>query len=100
MTARVIPREYQPDLLEIMSHALHCASTQAQHFGGDAQLASLIMAGAIFDKVDAGVRDHEELVIAAVRALKVATRLSQNKVETLCPLTFHEARGATVEPNG
>jgi hypothetical protein len=73
-------KDYGPELIEIMGRALDSASAQATHLGGDAELARLVMASAIIDEVDAGVRTHDLLVLAALDALRLATTLSRSNL--------------------
>lgn len=77
--ARLGQREYGPELVQLMSEALESAWRQASHLAQDAELGRLVMAGAIIDQVDLGVRSLEDLVAMARKALDAATRLSPRR---------------------
>jgi hypothetical protein len=68
--------EYGPELLKLMSEALDAAWLRVRLTPKDADLARLIMAGAIFEQVDAGVRAHDRLVAYATSVLAAAATLS------------------------
>ena len=68
--------EYGPDLLDLMTGALEAAWDQVTASPRDASLARLVLASAILDNVDAGVRAHEKLVAGALAALTAAARIS------------------------
>jgi hypothetical protein len=76
MLARFRSGEYGPELVRLMIDALESAWGQALGSPQDAELGRLIMASAIIDQVDLGVRVHEELARSATAALAAATRLS------------------------
>lgn len=76
MLARFRSGEYGPELVRLMIDALDSAWGQTPGPPQDAELGRLIMASAIIDQVDRGVRLHEELVRNATTALAAATRLS------------------------
>jgi hypothetical protein len=70
--------EYSPELIALMTHALNTAwRQQTVARSHDADLARLVMASAILEHVDAGVRLHEELVTRATSALTAAIGLSR-----------------------
>jgi hypothetical protein len=70
--------EYSPELIALMTDALNAAwREQTVALSHDADLARLVMASAIIEHVDAGVRLHEELVTRATRALTAAIGLSR-----------------------
>jgi hypothetical protein len=68
--------EYGPELLKLMSEALDTAWAHVRLTPRDAELARLIMAGAIIEQVDAGVRAHDRLVAYATSVLTAAATLS------------------------
>jgi hypothetical protein len=76
MLSRLTSGEYGPDLVELMSEALDSAWRQVRRPPRDAELARLIMAAAILEQVDAGVRVRDELIGGAAKALAAAARLS------------------------
>jgi hypothetical protein len=77
VTESFVRGEYGPELILLMSHALDTAWDQVGKNNADAELARLVMASAIIDNVDLGVRGEDELVTAAIAALSAATRLSR-----------------------
>jgi hypothetical protein len=76
MIVRFAPGEYDPELVGLMSGALDAAWLQAPGPSRDALLARLVMASAIIDEVDSGIRLHAALVEKAVAALAAAVRIS------------------------
>jgi hypothetical protein len=68
MPARFRSGEYAPELVRLMIDALDSAWEQAPGPPQDAELGRLIMASAIIEQVDLGVRVHEELVCKATAA--------------------------------
>jgi hypothetical protein len=68
--------EYGPDLVKLMSEALDAAWDKVRLEPKDAELARLIMAGAIIEQVDAGVRRRDQLVAYATSVLAAAATLS------------------------
>jgi hypothetical protein len=78
---RLASGEYGPDLVRLMGDALESAWENFAYGAYDPALARLVMASAILDKVDAGVRAHDQLVTAAVSALTVAITLSKGGFE-------------------
>jgi hypothetical protein len=68
--------EYGPELLKLMSEALDAAWSRVRLTPKDADLARLIMAGAIIEQVDAGVRAEDRLVAYATSVLAAAATLS------------------------
>ncbi len=68
--------EYGPELVGLMGDALDRAWKVVRPKVSDAQLGRLVMASAIIDKVDAGARERDALVEAAISALTAAARLS------------------------
>lgn len=63
-----------------MTDALDCAWERALGSSSqDGELGRLIMASAIIEQVDLGVRVHEELVRKATAALAAAARLSPGR---------------------
>ena len=77
MRATLSSREYGPELVVLMGDALDSAWQEATASTQDAELARLVMASAILDKVDAGVRESQQLVMAAVAALRAAISVSR-----------------------
>ena len=65
--------EYGPELLALMGAALESAWAGVNGRIRDADLARLLMAGAIIERVDEGVRELDDLVSAATQALAAAT---------------------------
>lgn len=59
---------YYPHLLRTMGAALDAACETINLASKDAAVARLLMASAIIEAVDAGIRQHEFLVDKAVRA--------------------------------
>lgn len=76
MRSRLTSGEYGPDLVALMSEALESAWRQIPKAPRDAELARLVMAGAILEQIDAGVRVRDDLIAGAANALAAATRLS------------------------
>ena len=76
LPARFTSGEYGPDLVRLMTDALESAWAEAFGAPGDSELRRLVMASAILEQVDLGVRAHEELVAKARSALAAALRLS------------------------
>ena len=76
MLSRFASGEYGPDLVALMTEALEIAWRQVANPPPDTELARLIMAGAILEQVDAGVRKRDELIAGAAKALAAAARLS------------------------
>ncbi len=68
--------EYGPELVALMGRALDRAWAAVRTKIVDTELARLVLASAIIDKVDAGVREHDDLVGAAISALTATSRLS------------------------
>jgi hypothetical protein len=77
--ARLERREYGPELVQLMSEALESAWGQTSDLALDVELGRLVMAGAIIDQVDLGVRRREELVAVARKALDAAALLSPRR---------------------
>jgi hypothetical protein len=73
--------EYGPELIALMGKALDCAWLRVKSKAADVELARLVMASAIIDGVDAGVREHDDLVGAAISALSSALRLAGGEVD-------------------
>jgi len=76
MLMRPASREYGPDLVALMSEALESAWLQVPKAPRDAELARLVMASAILEQIDAGVRVRDQLVASAANALAAAARFS------------------------
>jgi hypothetical protein len=74
--------EYSPELIAIMADALKVAWGRLEGAVSDAELARLVMASAIIEQVDAGIRLREELVTRATSALTAAVGLSRGDVQT------------------
>ncbi|GEM_PF-3945459 len=68
--------EYGPELLRLMTEALDGAWLQAREMVRDAELGRLVLASAIIEQVDRGVRSPEALIESAKQALAAALRLS------------------------
>ncbi len=83
MTEHFQGGEYGPELIDLMGTALDRAWDELRSKMEDVELARLVMAGAIIDKVDAGVRDRDDLVSAAISALKTAARLSDGDLAAI-----------------
>jgi hypothetical protein len=78
-----IAGEYSPELIALMTDALNAAwRQQTIAISHDTDLARLVMASAIIEHVDAGVRIHEELVVRATSALAAAVGLSRGGIQT------------------
>jgi hypothetical protein len=74
------PGAYGPDLVRLMTDALDGAWDRIETAPTDAELSRLVLAGAIIDEVDAGVREHGRLVAKALEALAAAVRVSGEKL--------------------
>jgi hypothetical protein len=83
MPARFTSGEYSPELVELMAKALDVAWSQASRVSQDVELARLVMASAIIEQVDSGVRIQEELVAKATLALAAAVGLSRGENQAL-----------------
>jgi hypothetical protein len=59
-----------------MTEALESAWRQVHPLVKDVELGRLVLASAIIEQVDLGVRVHEDLVATAKKALQAALRLS------------------------
>jgi hypothetical protein len=68
------PGVYYPELLRTMGGALDAAWQTFKPTPKDTELARVLMAKAIIEATDAGVRKHEFLVDKAVRALRAAIK--------------------------
>ena len=68
--------EYGPELVRLMTEALESAWRQVRPLVKDVELGRLVLASAIIEQVDLGVRVHEDLVATARKALEAAMRLS------------------------
>jgi hypothetical protein len=79
MPTRFTSGEYGPELVALMANALDVAWSQASRVSQDVELARLVMASAIIEQVDSGVRIHEELVARATLALAAAVGLSRGE---------------------
>jgi hypothetical protein len=74
--------EYGPELVALMASALNDAWRESSSVSKDVELARLVMANAIIEQVDLGVRVHEELVEKATSALAAAVGLSCGGIQT------------------
>jgi hypothetical protein len=63
-----------------MTEALESAWIQVQPAVKDVELGRLVLASAIIEQVDLGVRVHEDLVATARKSLEAALRLSGGDV--------------------
>jgi hypothetical protein len=68
--------EYGPELVELMTEALESAWGQVRPAVKDVELGRLVLASAIIEQVDLGVRVREDLVATARKSLEAALRLS------------------------
>jgi hypothetical protein len=75
--------EYGPELVRLMTEALESAWRQAPTLVEDVELGRLVMASAIIEQVDLGVRNHDELVSIAGKALAAALRVSYGEAPSL-----------------
>jgi len=73
-------RGYGPELIKLMTQALESAWRQSSGLSKDVELARLVMANAIIEEVDAGVRAHEVLVVSARNALLAAMSVSSERL--------------------
>jgi hypothetical protein len=76
MRATFAQGEYGPELVRLMTEALESAWRQVLPLVKDVELGRLVLAGAIIEQVDLGVRAHDDLVASARKALEAALRLS------------------------
>jgi len=71
---------YGPELIKLMTQALDSAWRKSSGVSKDVELARLVMANAIIDEVDAGVRAHEALVASARNALMTALSVAGERL--------------------
>jgi hypothetical protein len=76
--------EYGPELVRLMTEALESAWRQVLPLVKDVELGRLVLAGAIIEQVDLGMRAHDDLVASARKALEAALRLSGGEAAPLC----------------
>jgi hypothetical protein len=81
--APFVQGQYGPDLVHLMSEALESAWRQVRHLVNDVELGRLVLAGAIIEQVDLGVRAQDDLVASARKALEAAIRLAPGQAESL-----------------
>ena len=74
---------YGPELVRLMADALESAWRQARCVARDAELGRLVMASAIIEQIDLGVRRQEELAATALKALDAAMRLARGDAPSL-----------------
>jgi hypothetical protein len=75
--------EYGPELVRLMTEALDSAWRQVDPLVKDVELGRLVLASAIIEQVDLGVRVHDDLVATARKALEAAMRLSGGDAASL-----------------
>jgi hypothetical protein len=81
MPQRFESRRYDPEIIKLMKTALESAWEMVRIPPKSAELARLVLASAIIDAVDAGVRECEQLAGRALAALAAAARVSNEKLE-------------------
>jgi hypothetical protein len=81
MPERFESRRYDPELIKLMKVALERAWDKVRNPPKSAELARLVLASAIIDAVDAGVRECEQLAAKALAALAAAARVTNEKLE-------------------
>ncbi len=75
--------EYGPELVSLMAEALDSVWREVQPFVRDVELGRLVLASAIIEQVDLGVRARDDLAATARRALEAALRLSHGDAASL-----------------
>jgi hypothetical protein len=81
MHALIDSPRYDPELVKLMTDALDSAWRKIETRAESAELARLVLAGAIIDAVDGGSREREELVAKAVAALAAAVSVTGEKLK-------------------
>ena len=76
MPQRFETRGYNPELVSVMKAALDSAWIKVRAAPSNMELARLVLASAIIDAVDAGVRDPKDLAARALAALAGAARIT------------------------
>jgi hypothetical protein len=71
---------YGPELIKLMTQALDSAWRQSSGLSKDVELARLVMANAIIEEVDAGVRAREALTASARNALMAAMSVTSERL--------------------
>jgi len=81
MPQRFESRRYDPEIIKLMKTALESAWEMVRIPPKSAELARLVLASAIIDAVDAGVRECEQLAARGIAALAAAARVTNEKLE-------------------
>ena len=81
MPQRFESRRYDPEIIKLMKTALDSAWAMVRIPPKSAELARLVLASAIIDAVDAGVRECEQLAAKDLAELAAAARVTNEKLE-------------------
>jgi hypothetical protein len=77
MPERFESRAYSPETTKLMKDAFDEASLKIRLIEEDAVLTRKLLASAILDQINAGIRDHDKIVATAVATLAVAQNVSR-----------------------
>ena len=92
MPERFESEVYGPELAKRMRDALESAASQVKASPKDVEGTRPLLASAILDSVDAGVRDHDELVAQAVATLATAKNVSGERFRLKSTKSFPDVR--------
>jgi hypothetical protein len=77
MPERFESQAYSPETIKLMKDAFGEARLTIRIIEEDAELTQKLLASAILDQVNAGVREREKIVAAAVATLAVAGNVAR-----------------------
>jgi hypothetical protein len=77
MPERFESRAYSPETTRLMKDAFDEARLKIRIIEEDEELTRKLLASAILDQINAGVRDHEKIVAAAVATMAVARNVTR-----------------------